>query len=129
MERPIIISIIALLAMIVGIFMLFGGITSAIISEAEFLKLNVDVTYEAFKTAGYIALVSGLLMFVVGFLLWTGKKIAWYLAVVVFIFEIVVAIYNIITTGQYTVVVSIVIAAIVLFYLFTPKVKAFYSVG
>ena len=128
MERPIIISIIAILAMIMGIFMLFGGITSAFISETEFLKLNVDVTYDAFRTAGYIALITGLVVLIVGVLLWTGRRIAWYLAVVVFLVEIVVAIYNLIM-GNYAVIVSIIIAALVLYYLFTPKVKAFYSVG
>jgi len=129
MERPIIISIIALLAMIMGLLGIITGIGSAFISEADFLTLNVDVTYDAFRMAGYVALATGLVLLVVGFLLWTGQKVAWYIAVIVFLIEIVVAIYNIITTKNFVIAVNIAISALVLFYLFTPKVRAFYGVS
>jgi hypothetical protein len=129
-SRPILISIIALLSMIGGLFMIFGGAAMAFANEQWLIDAGITDALGTVHMLGYVTLVLGLAMLIVGFLLWTGKTIAWYLAVIIFIANVAMSIYNVITGAPITsAVIPIVVAAIVLFYLFTPKVKAFYSVG
>jgi len=110
--------------------MILGGAGMAFANEQWLINAGITEALGTVHMLGYITLVMGLAMLIVGFLLWSGKKIAWYLAVVVFIADIAMSVYNVITGAPITsVIVTIVVAAIVLFYLFTPKVKTFYSVG
>ena len=128
-SRPILISIIALLTMIVGILTLIGGVTLAFASEQLLIDSGITDSLGTVHMLGYISLILGLVMFIVGYLLWTGKRIAWFLAVALFLINIGMAIFNIITGASVSsYIITIAVAAIVLFYLFTPKVKAFYSV-
>ena len=130
-ERPLLITIIAVLSILAGLIILLGGVTLAVITQELLNDLNIDLVLSEVHTLGYIAIAMGLAMVIVGTLFLTGKTIAWYLGLIVFAFEIVWAIYQIVVVGgstAYSSVVTIVIFGVLIYYLMTPKVKAFYSV-
>ena len=110
-DRPILITIIAVLAVILGLLSLVGGI----------------VLLKEEAVAAWVAIIIGLFMIIVGYALWNGWTIAWYLGLILFAINIIMGVYRAILK-DYSGVLSIIIAIIVIWYLFQPKVKTFFKV-
>lgn len=119
-NRPILLTIIAILSIVFGIliilagvFMLFG---SAIISLEEF---NTGIFAGAFSA---VILIMGILFTIVGFGLMSGKGWAWWLSIIVMALNLIL---GLITFNIFT----IIIAALILIYLTRPNTKGWFGIG
>jgi len=124
-KRPMLISIIgylymlgALLFLLVGVFFLLGMGEGSLILDG----MPVDISgYMALAGGSFI--VAAIVFFVVAKAFLDGWTIAWYLGVIL---QALTLVSGIITfpAGLVTVVIS----AIILYYLFRPTVKTFFKV-
>ena len=103
-DRPLFVTIIAALYIILGVVAIIGGVAMLSAPGA----------------------IPGIIALVVGIGLWKGWKIFWYLGV---IFAIIYLILSIITVVALVGIIPLIISIIILWYLFKPNVKAFFGVG
>lgn len=76
---------------------------------------------------GIVFLVAGLIGLVVGWGLWTGKEWSWWLTVVLEALGLVSGLAGIVM-GDPTSLIGLLIAALILWYMFKPHVKDFFGV-
>jgi uncharacterized membrane protein HdeD (DUF308 family) len=107
-HRPLGITIIAILAAIVGIFLVAGG--------AVFLIVLI----------GIVPLVIGIAYLVVAYGLWKAKTWAWIVTLIVSAISIIASIVEI-AIGHRESIFSIIVPAIIIFYLYRPNVKAYFG--
>jgi hypothetical protein len=110
--RPIGVTILSILAGINGIVGIALGIIASLI----------------IPPAGIIGIVIGLAWFVLAWGLWAGKGWAWIITVIIAIISIIFNLFGAIT-GHVEQVISLIIAAVMLYYLFRPNVKEYFGRG
>jgi len=134
-QRPVGISIIAVLAALIGVVCFVGAALFAAFSTAgDFLQNMIEMygstvlpdigsllTAIALGIAGVLAII-GILYLVTAYGLWTGRGWARMLAIILLILDIIGGLLTL--PGG---IVSIIIAAVLLWYFFTPSVRAFFS--
>ncbi len=101
-DRPLFVTIVAALYIILGVVTIIGGV----------ILLNV------------VGAIPGIIVLVIGVGLWKGWKIFWYLGVIFAIIDLIISIFAF-PVG----IISLIISIIILWYLFRPNVKAFFGVG
>jgi hypothetical protein len=126
MQRPTGVTILAVLAAIGGIFGILAGIA----------LLGVGSFVAAYAGAGGLAFVFGLVLLVLGIAelalaygFWTAKAWGWQYGILLAVVNIVVAILEVVLGYAQIggVIVSIVIAAILIYYLNTPDVRRYFA--
>ena len=136
-QRPVGISIIAVLAALVGIgFFLLAVLFAALSTAGSFLQDMIEtygatvlpnigslLTAIALGIAGVLAIL-GIVYLVTAYGLWTGKGWARMLAIVLLILDIIGGILTL-PAG----IIGLIIAGVLLWYFFTPSVKAFFGAG
>ena len=137
--RPIGITVLSILAGILGVLMVMGGvlvaalasvITDLIEANASTLGLtSMGIDFSAFFTAALmavaaIALIFGALYLVVAYGFWTGAGWSRWLAIVLSILGIIGGVIAL--PGG---IVPIVIYGVIIWYLMQPYVKAFFGQG
>jgi hypothetical protein len=135
-KRPTGVTIIAILNIISGIIMLIGGIALVAIGSVLPGALEGEMTsgippemFGAFGVAmGGIILALAIFSFVVAYGLWSGKGWAWTLTVVLSIISIALNAISI-AGGNFGGIISIIISAVILYYLYRPHVKAYFGKG
>ncbi|MBR4226430.1 MAG: hypothetical protein IKR86_06635 [Candidatus Methanomethylophilaceae archaeon] len=120
-DRPVLISIIAILYFVFGVLMVLGGILIAI-SGVAVPGLEVPV---AFIGGGII--VAGVISLIIAGGFWNGWKAIWYLAVIIGIIEIIFDVIALVGGGVIY-IVALLIQLVLLYYIFRPKVKEFFGV-
>jgi len=75
---------------------------------------------------GGITLIMGLIQLVIAWGLWTGKGWAWLLGLIFGVLGILMALASMVG-GNFSSLVSLAINAIIVYYLYTPPVKAFFG--
>ena len=150
-KRPVGVTIIAILTIIGGIFLLFGGVVfvtlAPIISQLNIennntsnssISLNVngtDVTIPnqaIFLLGGFmgavgaILIVIGLASFVVAWGLLTGKGWAWIVTIIIIIISIIMNIILVVFGGIEN-VINLIINGIIIYYLYRPSVKSYFG--
>jgi uncharacterized membrane protein (DUF2068 family) len=137
-QRPVGISIIAVLAALVGVICFIGAVGLAALSTAGSAFEDLIETYGgtvmpfnigSFITAALLALagfaaIIGILYLVAAYGLWTGRGWARMLAIILLILDIILGILSL-PAG----IITIIIAGVLLWYFFTPSVKAFFGAG
>lgn len=109
----------AILNALGGIMTLLGGVTAiGVTSTGIFASLGIIV--------GGFAIIIGLFQLIIAWGLWTGKKWAWFLALIFGILGVIFGILGLIGGGM-TGIVSLLINAIIVYYLLRPEVKAFFG--
>jgi len=139
--RPVGISIIAVLAALLGVLFFVGAALFAALSTAgSFLQDMIEtyaenyggtiipdigsvITAIALFIAGVLA-IAGILYLVTAYGLWTGRGWARILAIILLILDIILGLVTI--PGG---IVLIIIAGVLLWYFFTPSVRAFFGAG
>jgi hypothetical protein len=111
-SRPLGVTILAVLAGINGIVGIVVGIIESLI----------------FPPAGIIGIVIGLIWLGLAWGLWTGKGWAWIVTVIIAIISIIFNIFGAVT-GHVEQIISLIIAAVMLYYLTRPNVKAYFGRG
>jgi len=119
-NRPILLTIIAILSIIFGIITILLGVLmligSAVISTAE-LEAGL------FAGAGSaVVLIMGILFTVVGFGLMSGKSWAWWLSIIVMVLSLILSLLSLS-------ILSIIVAVLILIYLTRPNTKGWFGIG
>jgi len=136
-QRPIGISIISVLAALAGVVFFIGAALFAALSTAGgFLQSMIEtygatvlpnigslLTAIALGIAGVLAIL-GILYLVTAYGLWTGKGWARMLAIILLILDIIGGLLTL-PAG----IIGLIIAGVLLWYFFTPSVKAFFGAG
>ena len=121
-DRPLLISIIAILYFISGILCILSGIVLALGMIS--VDTNLAVSSAVF---GGVAVIMGLILLVIAGGFWNGWRIMWYLGVIFTGIGIIVSIMALISM-QLGAVISLVIYLLIMYYLFRPKVKEFFGI-
>lgn len=123
-RRPILVSILAILYFIGGIFLIIFGVMmltgGIVLSES-------DPDTSILALGGVPVIVIGVISLILAGGFWNGWKIMWYLGVIFSILSLIGSIVSVFT-GAIPMIVSAVIDALILYYLFRPGVKAFFGV-
>jgi|RhiMetdeSRZDD1v2_1073273.scaffolds.fasta_scaffold529428_3 uncharacterized membrane protein (DUF2068 family) len=109
-SRPLGVTILSILAGINGIIGIILGIIASLI----------------IPPAGVIGIVIGLAWFVLAWGLWTAKGWAWIITVIIAIISIIFNLFGAVT-GHIEQIISLIIAAVMLYYLTRPNVKAYFG--
>ena len=109
-NRPLGVTIIAILAILGGIGSLVGGI--ALVAIIPFL--------------GAALIIIGLAYFGVAYGLWQGLKWAWIITLIVTVIAFISGLGSIIV-GNVGAVIPVIINGIIIYYLFQPNVKAYFG--
>ena len=151
-KRPVGVTIIAILAIIGGILLLFGGIAfvafAPILSQINTIEdndssnssfsLNIngtDVTVPKnalFIFGGFLGIIGGALIvigiagFVVAWGLLTGKGWAWIVTIIVAIISITLNLIVVISGGLEN-IIGLIIYGIIIYYLYRPSVKSYFG--
>lgn len=151
-KRPVGVTIIAILAIIGGILLLFGGIAfvalAPILSQINTISdnnssnssfsLNIngtDVTVPKnalFLFGGFLGIIGGMLIvigiagFVVAWGLLTGKGWAWIVTIIVAIISIILNLIVVIS-GALENIIGLIIYGIIIYYLYRPSVKSYFG--
>ena len=107
-QRPLGVTIIAILAIIGGIALLSTGAVLIVIG------------------VGVVLILLGIAYFVMAYGLWKGKRWAWTITLILSVIGIISGIISI-ATRHYEVIIDIIINAVVIYYLYRPNVKAFFG--
>jgi hypothetical protein len=107
-HRPLGVTIIAILNLIVGIIGIAVGIPLLIVG------------------VGIVLIVIGIASIVMAYGLWKGKGWAWIITLILSGIGIISGIVSI-ARGQYGAVAEIIIYAVIIYYLYRPNVKAFFG--
>ncbi|MGZ5471422.1 MAG: DUF7144 family membrane protein [Nitrososphaeraceae archaeon] len=121
---------IAILMTIGGIILLFTGITPLIIgplisiniSDYEISQLGLLITI-----GGLILVALGIASFIVSWGLLKGKGWARTITLIISIIAIIVAIISLISSEDLIHIIEIIIYGIIIYYMFTKKVKLFFT--
>ena len=135
--RPTGVTVIAILNIISGIIMLIGGVGLAAISSILPTMTTLDPNAAGQMAiagllgvggvaVGGILIILGLISFIVAWGLLKGKSWAWSVTVILSIISIVIGIISLVA-GNFGSIVNIIIAGIIIYYLYRPHVKAFFG--
>ncbi len=139
-SRPTGVTIIAILNIISGIIMLIGG--AALVAVGTIIPEAMEQGMMGPEMSGMTAGMAGALgvgmggtiialavfSFIVAFGLWTGKSWAWTLTVVLSVISIALNAISL-AGANFGGVISIIISAVILYYLYRPHVKAYFGKG
>jgi hypothetical protein len=135
--RPTGVTIIAILNVISGIVMLAGGVGLAAIGSILPTMTTLDPNASGQLAVagllgvggiavGGILIILGIISFVVAWGLLKGKGWAWNVTLILSIISIVIGIISLVA-GNFGSIVNIIIAGIIIYYLYRPHVKAFFG--
>jgi hypothetical protein len=110
-HRPLGVTLVAILTAIGGLIFLGSG-------------LGLGLLIIGF---GFLLLVLGIAFLVMAYGLWNGRGWAWTITLILSAIGIIVAIATTPTTGYVSAIISIIIHAVVIYYLYRPNVKAFFG--
>jgi hypothetical protein len=151
-KRPVGVTIIAILAIIGGILLLFGGIAFVVLAPIlsqisvndnnnglnSSFSLNIngtDVTVPKnalFLFGGFMGIIGGMLIvigiagFVVAWGLLSGKGWAWIVTIIVAIISIILNLVVVIAGGLES-IIGLIIYGIIIYYLYRPSVKSYFG--
>jgi len=121
-ERPLGVTILAVLWIISGILLILGGAGFAFLTGAV-----GGVALGALGAViGIVLIVWGLVEIVLGYGGLQGWPWVWLVGVILTVLSLLEGIYMLITTG-WSAIISLIIAAIILYYLFQPNVKSWFG--
>ncbi|MGI0052005.1 MAG: DUF7144 family membrane protein [Nitrososphaeraceae archaeon] len=129
-HRPTGITIIAILMIIGGIILLFTGITPLFLGPL----ISIDISDYQFSQLGLLITIGGLVLvglgiasLIVSWGLLKGKRWARTITLIISFIAIIFAIISLVSSGELTHVISIIIYGIIIYYMFTNKVKLFFG--
>jgi hypothetical protein len=136
-KRPTGVTIIAILNIISGIIMLIGGVALVAIGSAlhsAFDGTDPGMSILAGMSGAFGIAMGGIIFalaifsFIVAYGLWNGKGWAWTLTVVLSIISIALNAISL-AGANFGGIISMIISAVILYYLYRPHVKAYFGKG
>lgn len=137
-NRPLGVTILAILEVLVGILMLMASLgmfgLSAIINDEELLsqlgtevpQMLLDLGPMVLLIIGVVFLVFAILTFVLAWGFLKGKKWAWWLGIILAALQIISGVVSIFTSG-FSGIISTLIPVLILIYLIQPSVKNWFG--
>ena len=117
--RPLGVTILGVLWIIGGLFAIMGGIVGgAILSMEGFGGLGAAI--------GVVAFIIGVIDLLLGIGCFKAWSWVWIVGVIFSAISVLIGIVSLFTTGL-SALLGIIIAAIILYYLFQPQVKAYFG--
>ena len=129
-HRPTGITIISVLMIIGGLILLFTGITPLFIGPLISIDSSDSSTSELglFIAIGGLVLVAlGIASLIVSWGLLKGKGWARTITLIISIIAIIFAIISLASSGDLVHIISVIIYGIIIYYMFTDKVKLFFG--
>lgn len=117
-ERPLGITILAILWIVGGLILLFGGLSTSLVGGLAFGAAG--------GILGIVWIIWGIVELAIGVGSWQGWPWVWTVGVVLAVLSALQALYAVVTQG-WGYLLSLIIAGIILYYLFTPDVKAWFK--
>jgi len=140
-QRPIGISVIAVLEALVGIVLfLLAALIGALSTAGSFLQSWIETYMTTYVpnigdliTAIMLAIAAvfailGILSLVSAYGLWTGRGWAWYLSVILLVISIILWLLSI-PGSPAGGIIGLIISGLILWYFFRPYVRAFFGQG
>ena len=135
--RPTGVTIIAILNIISGIIMIIGGAGLAAIGSLLPAMTTIDpnaggqLAVAGLLGAGGVAvggilIILGIISFVVAWGLLKGRAWAWTVTLILSIISLILGIVSVVA-GSFGSIINIIIAAIIIYYLYRPHVKAYFG--
>jgi hypothetical protein len=128
-QRPTGITVISILMIIGGLILLFTGISPLVIGPL----ISIDSDYST-GSLGFLITIGGLALVILGIAslivswgLLKGKKWARTITLIISFIAIIFAIISLVSSGDLIHVISIIIYGIIIYYMFTDKVKLFFG--
>jgi hypothetical protein len=128
-QRPTGITVISILIIIGGLILLFTGISPLVIGPL----ISIDSDYST-GSLGFLITIGGLALVILGIAslivswgLLKGKKWARTITLIISFIAIIFAIISLVSSGDLIHVISIIIYGIIIYYMFTDKVKLFFG--
>ena len=128
-HRPTGITVISILMIIGGLILLFTGIAPLVIGPL----ISIDSDYST-SSLGFLITIGGLALVILGIAslivswgLLKGKRWARTITLIISFIAIIFAIISLVSSGDLTHVISIIIYGIIIYYMFTDKVKLFFG--
>ncbi len=121
-DRPFLVTLIAILYGLAGILMLLGGIALLVAGGGTVTEESIGMLG---TVGGGVMVIAGLIYMVLCFGFLKGWSIMWYLGVIFAAFGILMGIVSIFTSGLAG-IISVLIPAIIMWYLFRSNVKLFF---
>jgi hypothetical protein len=124
MSRPLGVTILAILALISGIFGLLGGVTVVFLGGAAAAVGVLDIG-GIVAIMGVLTLALAVVSLALAYGFWTLKPWAWQLGIILEVLSIGLAVLQVLFGGSGipSVIISIVVAGIIIYYLNTPAVR------
>ena len=128
-HRPTGITVISVLMIIGGIILLFTGITPLFFGTLISIASDSSTSELGFLiTIGGLVLVGlGIASLIVSWGLLKGKRWARTITLIISIIAIIFAIISLASSGDLIHIISIIIYGIIIYYMFTDKVKLFFG--
>ena len=129
MSRPIGVTVVAIVMMVTGVFVLLLGLEGAGITDFGLAQVAPNNGLYA-----PTVILSGILSLVAAFGLFTMAKWAWYLAVIVLVFRVIadavgVASWALSSVPGGVTIIDLVVSVVLLWYFLRPHVKAAFNVS
>ncbi|HEY9399061.1 MAG TPA: hypothetical protein VIP29_04095 [Nitrososphaeraceae archaeon] len=120
-SRPLGVTIVAILMIIEGIFLIFGGIAGVAVGGIIAEELGIAII-----AASSVGLALGIAGLFIAWGLITGKGWAWIITIII---TIIMAIVNIISiaSGRYEHIFGLIINGVILYYMYRPQVKGYFG--
>jgi hypothetical protein len=128
-QRPTGITIIAVLMIIGGLILLFTGITPLFLGPLISIDSDSSTSVLGFLiTMGGLVLVGlGIASIIVSWGLLKGKRWARTITLIISIIAIIFAIVSLVSNGDLVHIIPVIIYGIIIYYMFTDKVKLFFG--
>lgn len=140
-QRPVGISVIAVLEALAGVLLfIFAAFFAALSTAGSFLQDLIEtygatyisnigdlITAIALGIAAVFA-IFGILAFVCAYGLWNGKGWAWYLSVILLVLALIGSLLSL-AANPASGIIGLIIEGLILWYFFRPYVKAFFGLG
>lgn len=126
--RPIGITLLAVLHVLQAVFLFFGGV--ALLALGAFARRRFfgmpHFLHGVVSLIGVVVVVVGVLYLGLAWGLWSGRGWAWTISLILAVLGIIVSVVFLARGGLGTLVVLI-LDAVIVYYLFTPNVRAFFG--
>ncbi len=131
-QRPIGITVISILMIIGGLILIFTGITPLFIGPL----ISIDSSSSNYQTSalGFLITIGGLTLvglgiasLIVSWGLLKGKRWARTITLIISFIAIIIAIISLASSRDLTHIISVIIYGIIIYYMFTNKVKLFFG--
>jgi uncharacterized membrane protein (DUF2068 family) len=112
-----------------GLILLFTGISPLVIGPL----ISIDSDYSnsslgfLITIGGFVLVILGIASLIVSWGLLKGKRWARTITLIISFIAIIFAIISLVSSGELTHIISIIIYGIIIYYMFTDKVKLFFG--